>query len=148
MRAVVQRVSEASVRVEGEEISRIGRGLLVLLGVSRADGEKEADYLAGKIAHLRVFEDEEGRLNRSLLETGGEMLVVSQFTLLGDCRKGRRPSFIDAAEPGQATRLYEHFVRQTKTLGISVQTGRFRALMAVFLVNEGPVTLILESSPG
>ena len=148
MRAVIQRVSEASVRVEGEEISRIGRGLLVLLGVSRTDGEREADYLAGKIAHLRVFEDEEGRLNRSLLETGGEMLVVSQFTLLGDCRKGRRPSFIEAAEPGQATRLYEHFVRQTKRLGIPAQTGRFRALMALFLVNEGPVTLILDSSPG
>jgi len=147
MRAVVQRVSKASVRVEDEVISGIGRGLLVLLGVSQTDGEKEADYLAVKIAHLRVFEDEEGKLNRSLLETGGEMLVVSQFTLLGDCRKGRRPSFIDAAEPGQATRLYERFVRQTEALGIPVQTGRFRALMAVSLVNEGPVTLILDSAP-
>jgi D-tyrosyl-tRNA(Tyr) deacylase len=147
MRAVIQRVSEASVRVEGEEIGRIGKGVLVLLGVSRTDGERQAEYLAGKIAHLRVFEDPEGRLNRSLLETGGEMLVVSQFTLLGDCRKGRRPSFGDAAEAGQATRLYEHFVRQAKSLGIPVQTGRFRALMAVHLVNDGPVTLILDSSP-
>jgi D-tyrosyl-tRNA(Tyr) deacylase len=145
MRAVVQRVSEASVRVGGEEISRIGRGLLVLLGVSRTDGEKAADDLAGKIAHLRLFEDEEARLNRSLLETGGAMLVVSQFTLLADCRKGRRPSFSDAAEPDQATRLYERFVRQTQALGIPVQTGRFRAVMAVALVNDGPVTLILDS---
>jgi D-tyrosyl-tRNA(Tyr) deacylase len=147
MRAVIQRVSEASVRVEGEEIGRIGKGVLVLLGVSRTDGERQAEYLAGKIAHLRVFEDPEGRLNRSLLETGGEMLVVSQFTLLGDCRKGRRPSFGEAAEAGQATRLYEHFVRQAKSLGIPVQTGSFRALMAVHLVNDGPVTLILDSSP-
>lgn len=147
MRAVIQRVSEASVRVEGEEIGRIGKGVLVLLGVSRTDGERQAEYLAGKIAHLRVFEDPEGRLNRSLLETGGEMLVVSQFTLLGDCRKGRRPSFGEAADAGQATRLYEHFVRQAKSLGIPVQTGRFRALMAVHLVNDGPVTLILDSSP-
>lgn len=147
MRAVVQRVSQAAVRVEHEEISRIGRGLLVLLGVSQADSQKEADYLAGKIAHLRIFEDDEGRLNRSLLETGGEMLVVSQFTLLADCRKGRRPSFTAAAEPEQATRLYAHFVRQSQALGIPVRTGRFGARMQVFLVNEGPVTLILDRHP-
>jgi len=145
MRAVVQRVSEASVRIQDETISRIGTGLLVLLGVARTDGQTDADYLAGKIAHLRIFEDADGKLNRSLLDIGGEMLIVSQFTLLGDCRKGRRPSFIDAAEPTQATRLYEHFVQQTRALGVPVQTGRFQALMAVSLVNDGPVTLILDS---
>lgn len=144
MRAVVQRVSEASVRIEGEVIGRIGSGLLVLLGVSKTDSRAEADRLAGKIAHLRIFEDEAGKLNRSLLEVGAEMLVVSQFTLLGDCRKGRRPSFIEAADPVQAAALYEHFVRQTRSLGVRVQTGRFQALMAVSLVNDGPVTLILE----
>ena len=145
MRAVVQRVREASVRIQHETISCIGKGLLVLLGVSKADSPKDADYLAGKIAHLRIFEDTDGKLNRSLLEVAGEMLIVSQFTLMADCRKGRRPSFIDAAEPAKANELYEHFVRQTWSLGISVQTGRFQALMAVSLVNEGPVTLILDS---
>jgi D-tyrosyl-tRNA(Tyr) deacylase len=145
MRAVVQRVSESSVTVGAEVVGRIGRGLLVLLGVAKTDTEKAADYLAEKIAHLRVFEDEEGRLNRSLIEVGGAMLVVSQFTLLADCRRGRRPSFTEAAEPELATRLYEHFVRQTAQMGISVQTGRFRALMAVGLVNDGPVTLVIDS---
>ncbi len=145
MRAVVQRVSEASVRIQNEMISCIGNGLLVLLGVAQTDSQRDADYLAGKIAHLRIFEDADGKLNRSLLDVGGEMLIVSQFTLLGDCRKGRRPSFIDAAEPAHATELYEHFVRQTRALGVSVQTGRFQALMAVSLVNEGPVTLVLDS---
>ena len=145
MRAVVQRVSEASVRIQHEMISRIGNGLLVLLGVSKTDSPKEAEYLAGKIVHLRIFEDADGKLNRSLLDIGGEMLVVSQFTLLGDCRKGRRPSFINAAEPARATDLYEHFIRQTKAWGICVQAGRFQALMAVSLINEGPVTLILDS---
>jgi D-aminoacyl-tRNA deacylase len=145
MRAVVQRVSEASVRVETDVVGRIGRGLLVLLGVSTTDTEKDVDYLSEKIAHLRIFEDPDGKLNRSLLEVGGEMLVVSQFTLLGDCRKGRRPSFTAAAEPGQAARLYEHFVRQTARRGVPVQTGRFQALMAVSLVNDGPVTLVLDS---
>lgn len=145
MRAVVQRVSEASVRIQDETISRIGKGLLVLLGVAKTDSRKDADYLAGKIVHLRIFEDADGKLNRSLLDAGGEMLVVSQFTLLGDCRKGRRPSFFDAAEPVPANELYEHFVRQVGALGVSTQTGRFQALMAVALVNDGPVTLILES---
>jgi len=145
MRAVIQKVSAASVSVDGEEISRIGKGLLVLLGVSKTDTESAADYLSAKIAHLRVFEDPEGKLNRSLLEVGGEMLVVSQFTLLGDCRKGRRPSFTAAAEPDHALRLYEHFVRQAASLGIPVKTGRFQALMAVSLVNDGPVTLVLDS---
>ena len=145
MRAVVQRVSESSVAVGPEVVGRIGRGLLVLLGVSKTDAEKESDYLAEKIVNLRIFEDEGGKLNRSLIEVGGEMLVVSQFTLLADCRKGRRPSFTEAAGPELATRLYERFVRQTARLGISVQTGRFQALMAVSLVNDGPVTLIIES---
>ena len=145
VRAVVQRVSEASVRVETEVVGRIGRGLLVLLGVSSTDTEKDVDYLSEKVVHLRIFEDPGGKLNRSLLEVGGEMLVVSQFTLLGDCRKGRRPSFTAAAEPGHAARLYEHFVRQTARRGVPVQTGRFQALMAVSLVNDGPVTLIVDS---
>jgi D-tyrosyl-tRNA(Tyr) deacylase len=145
MRAVVQRVSAASVRIQEEVISYIGKGLVVLLGVSKTDRPEHADYLAGKIAHLRIFEDEDGKLNRSLLETGGELLIVSQFTLLGDCRKGRRPSFVDAAEPAKANELYERFVRQTRSLGISAQTGRFQAQMAISLVNDGPVTLILES---
>jgi D-tyrosyl-tRNA(Tyr) deacylase len=128
-----------------EIIGSIGKGLLVLLGVARGDTQKAADYLASKIVNLRIFEDENGRLNRSLLEIGGEMLVVSQFTLLADCRKGRRPSFVDAAAPGEATRLYEYFVMQVCRLGITVETGRFRAMMEVSLVNDGPVTLILES---
>jgi D-tyrosyl-tRNA(Tyr) deacylase len=145
MRAVVQRVSESSVAVGPEVVGRIGRGLLVLLGVSKTDTEKESDYLTEKIVNLRIFEDEGGKLNRSLIEVGGEMLVVSQFTLLADCRKGRRPSFTEAAGPELATRLYERFVRQTASLGISVQTGRFQALMAVSLVNDGPVTLIVDS---
>jgi len=145
MRAVVQRVSESSVAVGPEVVGRIGRGLLVLLGVAKTDTERESDYLAEKIVNLRIFEDEGGRLNRSLIEVGGAMLIVSQFTLLADCRKGRRPSFTAAAEPELAARLYEHFVRQTAKLGIPVQTGRFQALMAVSLVNDGPVTLIIES---
>jgi D-tyrosyl-tRNA(Tyr) deacylase len=145
MRAVVQRVSESSVAIGPEVVGRIGRGLLVLLGVAKTDTEKESDYLAEKIVNLRIFEDEGGRLNRSLIEVGGEMLVVSQFTLLADCRKGRRPAFTAAAEPELAARLYEHFVRQTAKLGIPVQTGRFQALMAVSLVNDGPVTLIIDS---
>ena len=126
-------------------ISHIGRGLLVLLGVAQEDRSSDAEYLAAKISNLRIFEDEDGKMNRSLLETGGQMLVVSQFTLLGDCRKGRRPSFAAAAEPAKATELYEYFIEQVRRLGISVETGRFRAMMEVALVNDGPVTLILES---
>ena len=145
MRAAVQRVSAASVRIGDEVIGRIGTGLLVLLGVSRTDGQKEADYLAAKIPQLRIFEDADGKLNRSLVQIGGALLVVSQFTVLGDCRKGRRPSFIDAAEPLKAAELYEHFIRKTKALGVCVQSGRFQARMAVSLVNDGPVTLILDS---
>lgn len=145
MRAVVQRVKESSVRANREIVGEIGKGLMVLLGVARDDTAHDANYLAGKIVHLRIFEDENGKMNRSLSETGGEMLVVSQFTLLADCRKGRRPSFINAAEPGRATELYEHFVKKVRELGIAVQTGQFRAMMEVALINDGPVTLIIES---
>ena len=145
MRAVVQRVKESSVKTGDQIISQIGRGLLVLLGVAQVDRPSDADYLANKIANLRIFEDADGKMNRSLLETGNQMLVVSQFTLLGDCRKGRRPSFVAAAEPAKATELYEYFIEQVKSLGISAETGRFRAMMEVALINDGPVTLILES---
>ena len=145
MRAVVQRVKESSVKADDQIISQISGGLLVLLGVAQADRLGDAVYLANKISNLRIFEDENGKMNRSLLEIGGEMLVVSQFTLLGDCRKGRRPSFGDAAEPAKAAALYEHFIDQVRSLGISVETGRFRAMMDIALVNNGPVTLILES---
>jgi len=145
VQAVIQRVTESEVHVDDQTIGRIGPGLLVLLGVSRADEEKDADYLADKIAHLRIFEDDDGKMNRSLVDTGGEMLIVSQFTLLGDCRKGRRPSFVQAAPPEKAERLYDYFVYQVKLKGVSVATGQFQAKMAVSLVNDGPVTLILES---
>jgi len=145
MKAVVQRVKESSVTVEGKRISSIGKGLLVLLGVAEGDGEKEAVYLADKIANLRIFEDENGKMNRSLIDIRGEMLVVSQFTLLGDCRKGRRPSFIQAAGPEKANDLYEYFVSKIREMNIAVQTGQFRAMMDVALINDGPVTLIVEN---
>ena len=145
MRAVVQRVTASEVCVHDQTVGRIGRGLLVLLGISRSDEKKDADYLADKITHLRIFEDDAGKMNRSLIETGGEVMVVSQFTLLGDCRKGRRPSFVEAAPPERAEKLYEYFVDKLKSQGTPVATGRFQAMMAVSLVNDGPVTLILES---
>jgi D-tyrosyl-tRNA(Tyr) deacylase len=145
MRAVIQRVTESSVSVGNESIARIGPGLLVLLGVARQDEKKDADYLAEKIMHLRIFEDDQGKMNRSLLQTGGEMLVVSQFTLLADCRKGRRPSFVDAAEPAMADDLYRYFTESIRQKGIPVKTGRFQAMMAVSLINHGPVTILLES---
>jgi D-tyrosyl-tRNA(Tyr) deacylase len=145
MRACIQRVSRAEVRVEGEVVGRIGRGLMVLLGVAHGDGPQEARQLAGKIAGLRIFEDAQGKMNLGLADVGGEMLVVSQFTLLGDCRKGRRPSFVDAAEPELAESLYEQFVGEVAAGGITVATGRFRQHMEVDLVNDGPVTLIVES---
>jgi len=145
MKAVIQRVKESSVSVEGNIIGSIQKGLLILLGVAKGDQEAEAEYLSEKIAHLRIFEDENGKMNRSILETGGEALVISQFTLLGDYRKGRRPSFIDAAEPDDAIRLYEYFANRLKDKGIPVQTGKFRAMMDVFLINDGPVTLIIEN---
>jgi len=145
MRAVVQRVKESSVTVEGDIIGKIGSGLLVFLGVSKEDSINDVDYLAEKILNLRIFEDEHGKMNRSLLEARGDMLVVSQFTLLGDCRKGRRPSFTDAAEPDKANKLYEQFVEKVSVKGITVKTGRFRAMMDVQLINDGPVTFIVES---
>jgi len=145
MKAVIQRVKESSVSVEGEIIGSIKRGLLILLGVAKGDQKAQADYLSEKVANLRIFEDENGKMNRSLMETGGEVLVVSQFTLLGDCRKGRRPSFIEAAEPEDANLLYEYFANRLKDKGIPIQTGKFRAMMDVALVNDGPVTLIVES---
>lgn len=131
--------------VEGEIVGQIGRGLMVLLGVAAGDREADAQWLADKIAGLRVFEDAAGKMNLSLVETGGSMLVVSQFTLLGDCRRGRRPSFVDAAPPEEAERLYEVFVAAVRAAGIEVATGRFRRHMLVSLVNDGPVTLIVES---
>ena len=145
MRAVVQRAQEGSVTTEGQVVGQIGSGLVVLLGVAQEDQRADAEYLAAKISNLRIFEDAGGKMNRSLLDTGGEMLVVSQFTLLGDCRKGRRPSFVAAADPTKALELYEYFIEKVRRLGISVATGRFGAMMAVTLVNDGPVTLIVES---
>lgn len=145
MRAVVQRVSEASVRVEGASVGGIGPGLLVLLGVGREDAEPDADYLADKVVNLRIFPDEAGTMNRSVLETGGEVLVVSQFTLYGDARRGRRPGYSEAAGPEEARRLYEYFVARVRRLGPRVQEGVFRAMMDVSLVNQGPVTLLLDS---
>ena len=145
MRAVVQRVKESSVTVEGDTIGKIGAGLLVFLGVSKKDSIDDVIFLADKILNLRIFEDEEGKMNRSILEAQGDILVVSQFTLLGDCRKGRRPSFMDAAEPDKANELYEQFVEKISNKGITVNTGRFRAIMDVHLVNDGPVTFIVES---
>ena len=145
MRAVVQRVSEGSVSVEDRIVGCIGKGLLVLLGVARGDGPAAADYLAEKIANLRIFEDDNHKMNRSLMDIQGEMLVVSQFTLLGDCRKGRRPSYIQAARPEKADRLYLQFVESVRKKGLHVETGRFQAMMEVSLINDGPVTLVLES---
>jgi D-tyrosyl-tRNA(Tyr) deacylase len=145
MKAVIQRVKESSVSIESEIIGSIKRGLLILLGVAKGDQKAEADYLSEKVANLRIFEDENGKMNRSILETGGEALVVSQFTLLGDCRKGRRPSFIAAAKPEDANALYEYFANRLEDKGISVQKGKFQAMMDVALVNDGPVTLIVES---
>ena len=146
MRACVQRVSEAHVTVDGAESGRIGRGLVVLLGVGHDDGDAELNWLAEKIVGLRVFEDEAGKMNRSLAEVGGAMLVISQFTLYGDCRRGRRPSFTDAAPPELAERLYEAFVAVVKKAGVEVATGRFREHMRVSLVNDGPVTLWIETA--
>jgi D-tyrosyl-tRNA(Tyr) deacylase len=145
VRAVVQRVSEASVTVDEAVVGDIGRGLLVLLGVADDDGDADAAYLADKVVNLRIFEDDEGRMNRSLMDVEGSLLVVSQFTLLGDCRKGRRPSFVRAARPEKADALYRAFCRLAEKKGVAVATGRFRAVMDVRLVNSGPVTLVLDS---
>ncbi len=145
MRAVIQRVSRAKVSVGGETIGEIGKGILVLLGVSRNDTEKEAIYLLEKIINLRIFEDAEDKMNLSLLNIQGELLVVSQFTLYGDARKGRRPSFIEAGAPETAKRFYEFFVSEAQRQITKVETGRFQAMMDVELVNDGPVTILLDS---
>lgn len=146
MRAVVQRVKSASVTVDGKIISEIRRGLLIFLGVAQEDTVAAVDYLASKIANLRIFEDDEGRMNRSLLEVGGEALVVSQFTLYGDCRKGRRPSFTAAARPEKADALYQEFMEAIAKMGVPVKAGVFQAMMDVELINDGPVTMLLDSS--
>src|SRR5262245_8099104 len=145
MRAVLQRVSCAKVSIAGETVGEIGGGLLVLLGVTLADTPEQAQWLAEKIAGLRIFNDADGKMNRDVTEVGGSMLIVSQFTLYGDCRKGRRPSFIDAAPPPIAIPLYESFINSVKALGIPVATGRFGADMQVELVNDGPVTIIVDT---
>ncbi len=145
MRAVVQRVSRASVRVDGKLTGEIGKGLLVLLAVAQEDGESDADYLAEKVCGLRVFEDEAGKMNLSVAQVGGAVLAVSQFTLFGDVRRGKRPSFDAAACPGQAKALYQHFVERIRALGLRCETGRFQEMMDVELVNFGPVTILLDS---
>ena len=141
MKAVLQRVSEARVDVAGATVGSIGRGILVLLGVEKGDGERDAAWLAEKIATLRIFEDEAGKMNRAVQDIGGDILAVSQFTLAGNCTKGRRPSFDTAAPPEEANRLYEYFVARVRTLGVPVATGIFQADMQVHLVNDGPVTI-------
>jgi D-aminoacyl-tRNA deacylase len=145
MRAVVQRVSRAQVMVDGETVGEIGRGLLVLLGVTHADTEADADYLAGKIAGLRIFEDANGKMNGDVASVGGGILLVSQFTLYGDVRRGKRPSFDAASRPEQARQLYEYFMERIRAAGLPCQTGRFQEMMQVELVNDGPVTILLDS---
>ena len=145
MKAVIQRVKEAKVRVDGQVVGEIDHGVLVLLGVEHGDGCNQADWMAEKIVNLRIFADKEGKMNLALAEVGGAVLAVSQFTLAGNCAKGRRPSFDTAAEPEQANRLYSYFMGKVWELGVPVQSGIFQADMEVFLVNDGPVTFILES---
>jgi D-tyrosyl-tRNA(Tyr) deacylase len=145
VRAVVQRVAEAAVRVDDKVVGQIGPGALVLLGVGEGDAEADADYLADKVLHLRIFPDEAGQMNRSVLDTRGELLAVSQFTLYGDTRRGRRPGFSAAAPPEEANRLYRYFVGRLRESGLRVEEGVFRAMMDVSLVNRGPVTLLLDS---
>ena len=146
MRAVVQRASRAKVTVDNRIVGCIGRGLVVLLGVTESDTAAEAEYLADKITELRVFSDDDGKMNLSLGDVGGAVLAISQFTLYGDCRRGRRPSYTEAARPEKAEQLYEHFVRRIIEKGIAAETGVFGAMMQVELVNDGPVTLMLDSS--
>lgn len=146
MRACVQRVSSARVVVSGETVGEIGLGLLVLLGVAASDGDEDLRWLVDKVVGLRVFDDADGKMNLGLADVGGELLVVSQFTLLGDCRKGRRPSFINAAPPEAAERVYEQFVAAARERGVRVATGRFRTHMQVELTNDGPVTILIDSA--
>jgi len=146
VKALLQRVTRASVTVDNEEVGKIGRGLVVFLGVAGGDTEKDADYLAQKVANLRIFADSEGKFNLSALDVQAELLIVSQFTLLADTRKGRRPSFIAAAPPEEADRLIDHFVAQARAAGLNVATGRFKAYMQVEIHNDGPVTIMLDSS--
>ncbi|PID58078.1 D-tyrosyl-tRNA(Tyr) deacylase [candidate division KSB3 bacterium] len=145
MRMVIQRVTNASVSVDEEIVGQIAKGIAVLLGVAKGDTEKDADYLVNKLIGLRIFEDEAGKMNLSLQEVGGEVLVVSQFTLLGDCRKGRRPGFSKAAPPQEAERLYLYVVEQLRARGIHVETGQFQAMMLVKIYNDGPVTFVIDS---
>lgn len=145
MRVVVQRTREASVTVAGEVVGHIEHGLLLLVGITHEDSEKDVEFVADKVANLRIFEDEAGKMNHSVLDTGGQILSVSQFTLYGDCRKGRRPNFMSAARPEQAEPLYEMFNSKLREKGLQVETGRFGAMMDVRLLNDGPVTLIVES---
>ncbi|MCK5541823.1 MAG: D-tyrosyl-tRNA(Tyr) deacylase [Desulfobacterales bacterium] len=145
MKAVVQRVSKANVKVEGAIIGDIMTGLVVLLGIGHNDKEKDADFLADKIVNLRIFEDNNGKMNESLMDVKGDMLVISQFTLMGDCSKGRRPSFVKAASPDMANNLYQYFISQTKAKGVKTETGKFQALMDVSLINNGPVTILLDT---
>ena len=145
MRAVVQRVDSAAVEVEGAMVGSVGKGLLVLLGVEKEDTDRDLEYLLDKVAGLRIFEDEQEKMNLSVADVGGGLLVVSQFTLYGDCRKGRRPSFVAAAPPEKAERMYEQFVELARGQGVEVETGRFRAEMKVSLTNDGPVTIWIDS---
>ncbi len=148
MRAVVQRVSRASVQVEGRSVGAIEHGLLVLLGVAQEDNESDVDYLADKVVGLRIFEDADGKMNRSVIDVGGAVLAVSQFTLFGDVRRGKRPSFDAAARPEQAVRLYDYFVQKVRSAGVRCETGKFQAMMDVQLVNQGPVTILMDSKKG
>ena len=145
MKALLQRVTRASVSVDNEEVGKIDQGLVVFLGVSSEDTEKDAQYLAQKVVNLRIFADKEGKFNLSALDIRGELLLVSQFTLLADTRKGRRPSFTEAAPPDQAKALFEYFVEQARATGLKVETGRFQAYMHVEIHNDGPVTILLDS---
>ncbi|MED4530833.1 D-aminoacyl-tRNA deacylase [Metabacillus fastidiosus] len=145
MKVVVQRAKDASVKVNEESVGEIRQGLVILVGITHEDREEDADFLADKIANLRIFEDEEGKMNLSLLDVGGEVLSVSQFTLYGDCKKGRRPNFMAAAKPDDALILYEYFNKKLREKGIAVETGKFGAMMDVQLTNVGPVTFIIES---
>jgi len=145
VRAVVQRVSQARVEVDQETVGEIGNGLVVFLGVGKEDGPADSDYMAGKISGLRIFEDEAGLMNLSVQDTGGSILCISQFTILGDCRKGRRPGFSAAAPPEQAEKLYEYFCENLRSRGINIATGRFQAAMRIIVDNDGPVTMLLDS---